>query len=279
MAKPRQDDGLAVGRDQARRLMRHAKRTVQRRQPRHPVTTDRRQGDMVASPLLARPCAVAKSHQGWVEEITSGGTAAGWWSLGVRLDVSSRTVVGWAMRQRVDAAFVQEVVPRAWGRRQPTGGLIQHADRRSHWACGTDQAWIGAFGRRCRMSRQGDGLDHAVAERCVGRLQGERTSRRHDASRQEAWDEVIDDIEIFYHRKRWHTYVGYVGPHDFERLARVAELSVRSYLTITDTGGSAEWLDKLLEGTLAIISDDDTALTHECRESLLEKAWKSHWVS
>jgi hypothetical protein len=78
MAKPRQDDGLAVGRDQARRLMRHAKRTVQRRQPRHPVTTDRRQGDTVASPLLARPCAVAKSHQGWVEEITSGGTAAGW---------------------------------------------------------------------------------------------------------------------------------------------------------------------------------------------------------
>jgi putative transposase len=44
LAKPLQDDGVAVGRDNARRLMRPAKLTVLRRQPRHPVTTDRRHG-------------------------------------------------------------------------------------------------------------------------------------------------------------------------------------------------------------------------------------------
>ena len=75
---------------------------------------------------------------------------------------------------------------------------------------------------RCRMSRQGDGLDHAVAERFFGRLKGESTSLGHDASRQEAWDDVIDYIEMFYNSKRLHSYLGYVSPNDFERLARVA---------------------------------------------------------
>jgi transposase InsO family protein len=45
------------------------------------------------------------------------------------------------------------------------------------------------FDLRCRMSRKGDCLDHAVTERFFGSLKGDRTSLRHDASRQEAWDD------------------------------------------------------------------------------------------
>jgi transposase InsO family protein len=71
-------------------------------------------------------------------------------SLGVLLARYSRTVVGWARSQRVDATLVQEALPMAWGR------------------------------------RQGDCLDNAAAERLCGSLKGERTSPRHDARRQEA---------------------------------------------------------------------------------------------
>ena len=85
------------------------------------------------------------------------------------------------------------------------------------------------------MSRKGDGLDNAVAERFFGRLTGERPSLRHYATRQEAWDDVLDDIEMFYNSQRLHSYVGSVSPNDFERLARVASLTVRFYLTITMT--------------------------------------------
>jgi putative transposase len=70
MAKPLQDDGFAVGRYQARRLMRQAKLTAQRRQQRHPVTTDSRHGYTVAPHLLARQCAVAKPNQVWVGDST-----------------------------------------------------------------------------------------------------------------------------------------------------------------------------------------------------------------
>ena len=61
---------------------------------------------------------------------------------------------------------------------------------------------------RCRRSRQGDGLDHAVAERFCGSLKGACTSLRPYATRQEAWDDVIDYIEMFDNSQRLPSYLG-----------------------------------------------------------------------
>jgi putative transposase len=72
------------------------------------------------------------------------------------------------------------------------------------------------------MSRKGDCLDNAVTARCCGSVKSERTSLQPYGRRQEARDAVIDDIEMCYNSKRLHSYVGYVSPNDFERLARVA---------------------------------------------------------
>jgi putative transposase len=222
MAKQLQADGFAVGRYKARRLMRQAKVMVQRRKQRHPMTTDSRHGYTVAPNLLARQFGVEKPNQVWVGDITYVWTAEGWLYLGVLLDLYSRKVVGWAISQRVDAALVQEAWQMALGRRQPAAGLIHHSDRGSQYACGTYQALLAASGMRCSMSRKGDCLDNAVAERFFGSLKGERTSLRHYATRQEAWEDVIDYIEMFYNSKRLHSYLGYVSPNDFERLARGA---------------------------------------------------------
>jgi putative transposase len=90
----------------------------------------------------------------------------------------------------------------ALGRRQPAAGLIHHSDRGSQYACGAYQTLLVASGMRCRMSRKGDCLDNAVAERFFGSLKGERTSLRHDATLQEAWDNVLDYLEMFYNSKR-----------------------------------------------------------------------------
>jgi len=70
------------------------------------------------------------------------------------------------------------------------------------------------------MSRQGECLDNAIAERFFGSIKGERTSRQYYATRQQARDDVIHDIEMFYNSRRLHSYLGYVSPNDFERLPR-----------------------------------------------------------
>jgi putative transposase len=84
------------------------------------------------------------------------------------LDWHARPVVGWAMRRRIEAAWVQEALRMALGRRGPAPGLMQHSERGRQYACGASQELLAAHGMRCRMSRTGDGLDHAVVERCFG---------------------------------------------------------------------------------------------------------------
>lgn len=83
MAKPLQEDGFAVGRYQARRLMRQAKVTVERPKKRGPVTTDRRHRDAVAPNVLARQFDVEPPAQVWVGAITSLWTTEGWLYLAV----------------------------------------------------------------------------------------------------------------------------------------------------------------------------------------------------
>jgi len=70
MAKQLQDEGFAVGRAKARRLMNQAGVAVQRPKRRGPVTTDSRHGDEVAPNLRARPFDVAKPDHVWVGDIS-----------------------------------------------------------------------------------------------------------------------------------------------------------------------------------------------------------------
>jgi putative transposase len=222
MAKQLQDDGFAVGRYKARRLMQQAAVTVRRPRPHHPVTTDSRHGYAVAPNLLARQFAVGQPNQVWVGDMTYVWTAEGWLYVAVLLDLYARKVVGWAMSSHVDAVLVQEALRMALGRRRPSAGLMHHSDRGSQYAGQAYQRLLEAHDLHCSMSRKGDCLDNAVAERFFGSLKRERTAHCHYATRQEARDDVIDYIEMFYNSRRKHSYLGYVSPNAYEAFAKVA---------------------------------------------------------
>jgi transposase InsO family protein len=222
MAKQLQADGFAVGRYTARRLMRQAAVAVRRPRRRHPVTTDSRHRHAVAPNLLARQFDVAQPDQVWAGDITYLWTPEGWLYLAVLLDLYARKVVGWAMSPHVDAALVQEALHMALGRRQPVTGLLHHADRGSQYSCPAYQRLLEAAGMRCSMSRKGECLDNAVAERFFGSLKQERTAHCQYATRPDAKDDVIDDIEMFYNSRRKHSYLGYVSPNEYEARHQVA---------------------------------------------------------
>jgi putative transposase len=67
------------------------------------------------------------------------------------------------------------------------------------------------------MREKGDCLDNAGAERFLGSLKRERTSQRHDETRPEARDDVIDYSEMVYNSRRLHSSLGYVSPNDDEK--------------------------------------------------------------
>jgi putative transposase len=222
MTKALQAEGYQVGRHKVRRLMKAAGVSVRRRSTRKPQTTDSRHGYGVAPNILQREFDVAKPNEAWVGDMTYLWTQEGWLYLAVLLDLYSRKVVGWSLSSHVDSELVQGALEMAIGRRHPEAGLIHHTDRGSQYASHAYRDMLREQAMVCSMSGKGDCLDNAVAERFFGSLKRERTSHRHYETRQEARDDVIDYIEMFYNSTRMHSYLGYMSPNDYENMPRVA---------------------------------------------------------
>jgi putative transposase len=222
MAKQLQDAGFHVGRAKARRLMNKAGVAVQRPRRRGPMTTDSRHHYAVAPNLLARQFDVTSPDQVWAGDITYIWTAEGWLYLAVLVDLYSRKVVGWAMSHHIDKTLVQDALQMALGRRSPAAGLMHHSDRGSQYASHAYQAMLADHGIVCSMSEKGECLDNAVAERFFGSLKREWTLHGYDATRQEARDDIIDDLEMFYNSRRKHSSLGYISPNNYEQFALVA---------------------------------------------------------
>ena len=67
------------------------------------------------------------------------------------------------------------------------------------------------------MSRRGTCWDNAVAERFFNLLKRERIRHRKYKTREEARQDVFDDIELFYNQQRKHVRNGMLSPIDFEQ--------------------------------------------------------------
>ena len=66
------------------------------------------------------------------------------------------------------------------------------------------------------MGTIGDAFDNAVAESFFGTLQLELLDERHWTSRQQLALAVFEWIECWYNPRRRHSYVGMLGPIDYE---------------------------------------------------------------
>ena len=58
----------------------------------------------------------------WTSDITYIATDEGWLYLTAVLDLFSRQVVGWSMRDHMQASAVTDALRMAWFRRRPEGG-------------------------------------------------------------------------------------------------------------------------------------------------------------
>jgi transposase InsO family protein len=148
-------------------------------------------------------------------------TAEGWLYVSTLLDLYSRKIVGWAMSSHIDTTLVTDALEMAIGRRRPSAGLIHHSDRGSQYASHAYRNLLAGHGIVCSMSAKGECLDNAVAERFFGSLKREWTSHRSYVTRQEARDDIIAYIEMFYNSTRKHSYIGYVSLNDYEKSAWV----------------------------------------------------------
>ena len=131
-------EGHAVSRKRVARLMhRHG---IQARAPqRYRVcTTDSKHSLPVAENLLDQNFVADRPDQVWLADITYIPTGEGWLYLAVILDLFTRKVVGWAMRDHMRAELTIAALTMAIQRRRPAAGLIHHSD--SHWINASSRA-------------------------------------------------------------------------------------------------------------------------------------------
>jgi putative transposase len=211
-------NGLVIGRWRVRRLMKLAGVSVKRK--RKYRTTTRSNHRYPVSPNLIKGCFhTEKPNLVWVSDITYIKTLEGWLYLAVVMDLFSRKVVGWSLARNMAVKMVKEALSMAIGRRKPTPGLIHHSDRGTQYACNEYRRLLQSHGIVSSMSRSGNCLDNAVAERFFRTLKSECLLNWRDMPAEEVKHDIVDYIEMFYNSERLHSFAGYLCPNDYEELA------------------------------------------------------------
>jgi putative transposase len=210
--------GTRVCRHRVARLMREQQLCARPRR-KFVRTTDSAHALPTPPNLLARDFTATAPDRVWAGDVTYLPTREGWLYLAVLLDLYSRRVVGWAMSERNDEALTLAALEMALDQRQPAPGLIHHSDRGTTYASGTYQDVLAQHGAVCSMSRKGDCWDNAVVESFFSTLDVECENGDMFSSRSAARREVTEYILGFYNPTRLHSYLGYMSPMEFERVA------------------------------------------------------------
>jgi putative transposase len=128
-----------------------------------------------------------------------------------------RRVVGWSMSERLEKKLALDALSMALTARPPQSGLIHHSDRGSQYASYEYQQLLAKHDLVSSMSRKGNCWHNAVAESFFATLKIELAYQTQWRTRAQARNEVFEYIEIFYHRRRRHSALGYLCPDEFER--------------------------------------------------------------
>lgn len=116
------------------------------------------------------------------------------------------------------AELVIDALEMAVARRRPDPGLIHHSDQGSQYVSLT-------FGQKARdagiarsMGSKGDCFDNAVAESFFATLKKELVNRQSWSNKASLRSALFEYIEVFYNRQRRHSTLGYLSPHEYEKI-------------------------------------------------------------
>jgi putative transposase len=211
-------EGRTVSRGRIERLMRrNGIRGLAGRKFR-PCTTDSRHALPIAPNLLQQDFGVAVPSRVWLADITYIPTGEGWLYLAAVMDLATRKIVGWAMRDHMRAELPIAALMMAAQRQKPAPGLICHSDRGSQYASEAYGKQIGDMKARASMSRTACCYDNAPMESFFHTLKVEMAHQTRWETRDVARRDLFAYIEGYYNRRRIHSALGYKTPEQAEIL-------------------------------------------------------------
>jgi putative transposase len=211
--------GHRCSRGRVERLMRHHRIRALAGRRYRPCTTNSHHHLAIAPNLLAQRFEASAPNRVWLADITYIPTSEGWLYLAAVLDVATRKIVGWAMRDHMRTELALSALMMAVQRQRPGRGLVHHSDRGSQFAAEVYVDQLAAVGAVPSMSRTGNCYDNAPMESFFHTLKVELVHQRRWATRDEARHDLFAYIEGYYNRARIHSALGYLTPEQAEQMA------------------------------------------------------------
>ena len=211
-------DGIVVSEKRVlavmRRLGPQAKGTTREHGRAKPVE----KGDPRVS-LINRVFDADAGNRLWVGGITHIDTDEGWLCLAAVTDAWHREAVGRSTSGGITERLAMDALEQAVGREDPPDdfSLAFHDDQGSQYTSRAFQRCLESHGMARSMSRPGNPWDNAVAESFFKTLRRELINDRRYKTRDEARQEVLKYVELYYNRQRLHSKNGYMAPCDLER--------------------------------------------------------------
>ena len=172
--------------------------------------------------ILYRNFTASKPNEKWTSNITYIWVKDKWMYLAVVMDLYSRKIIGWALRDYMTEDLIKEAFSVAMGRRSFHNAPIVHSDRGVQYRAQDYIDYVRSFGCQISMSRKGNCWDNAPMESFFSRLKVEMIYPNNYKSVEELKAGVFEYIEIFYNRKRKHSALGYVSPDEYEEQLELA---------------------------------------------------------
>lgn len=183
-----------------------------------PRTTDSRHRLGYSPNLLLTSPRPTRINQIWIGDITYIPLEnATFVYLAMLLDLYSRRIVSWELRDHMKETLVLAALRGAIRSRQPGVGLMHHTDRGGQYAGKEYRRVLQRAEIRQSMSRADSCYDNAFMESCFGTIKTElemECYKDETAARRE-----IGTYVTYYNTRRRHSGLGYLTPEQYERQA------------------------------------------------------------
>lgn len=210
------DMGESVGRNRVIRIM-QSEGLIARRRKRFRFSAKQSESQTVAGNILQRQFSPSRPNMVWVSDITSIHTWEGFLHLSVVIDLYSRRVVGWSVKNHMKTDLPLEALKMGLARRSVSEGLLLHSDQGSQYTSDLFQNFLKETNITCSMSRKGNCWDNAVVESFFATIKKELLNPKKWKTFAQASEAIEDYIENFYNVTRRHSTLGNMSPMEYER--------------------------------------------------------------
>ena len=211
------EQGIVCGKNRVARIMRDSGIRVKIKR-RFKKTTDSGHGYPVAPNLLIEN---KQTDRLWVSDITFIRTREGWLHLSAVMNVRTRKIVGFSLRDELSQELVMAALRQAIESSPPEEGLIHHSDRGRQYATYAYQGLLQKYNILSSMSRKGHCYDNAYIESFFATLKKDLVHGEKYQTREEASLSIFEYVEVFYNRIRKHSALGYKSPLQYEKALSV----------------------------------------------------------